>query len=296
MSTTTTPTADTTARGIRSTASPSRRKRPGRLAVGVSRIGHEVRGYFRTPDAVFFTFLFPFIMLGIFTAAFSSSGDIQAGPGSEGISVGAYYLPGLLAAGMLLSGVQNLAIDIAMEKSDGTLKRLGGTPLSPVSYFLGKFGQVFVTGVLQAGLLLLAAATLFGIALPTEPEKWVTFAWVFVLGVATSALLGIALSSVPRSGKSAAAVVIPILLVLQFISGVYLQFYALPEWMQNLASLFPLKWMAQGMRAVFLPEDFAVLEQNEAWDLGWVAVALLIWLVIGLVASKLTFRWIRRDA
>lgn len=299
MSTTTTPAESGTARGIRSTAPDARRRRttqPGRLALGIARIGYEVRGYFRTPDAVFFTFLFPFIMLGIFTAAFSSSGDIQPGPGTEGISVGAYYLPGLLAAGMLLSGVQNLAIDIAMEKSDGTLKRLGGTPLSPVSYFLGKFGQVFVTGVLQAGLLLLAAATLFGIALPTEPEKWVTFTWVFVLGVATSALLGIALSSVPRSGKSAAAVVIPILLVLQFISGVYLQFYALPEWMQNLASLFPLKWMAQGMRAVFLPEDFAVLEQNESWDLGMVAVALLIWLVIGLVASKLTFRWIRRDA
>jgi ABC-2 type transport system permease protein len=296
MSTQTTTAAGPT-RGTRATrAADGAARRPSRLAVGVTRIGHEVRGYFRTPDAVFFTFLFPLIMLGIFTAAFSSSGDIQAGPGSEGISVGAYYLPGLLAAGMLLSGVQNLAIDIAMEKSDGTLERLGGTPLSPVSYFLGKFGQVFVTGVLQAGLLLLAAATLFGIALPTEPEKWVTFTWVFVLGVATSALLGIALSSVPRSGKSAAAVVIPILLVLQFISGVYLQFYALPEWMQNVASLFPLKWMAQGMRAVFLPDDFAVLEQNESWDLGMVAVALLIWLVIGLVASKLTFRWIRRDA
>mgnify|MGYP000286001931 CR=1 FL=1 len=286
--TTSDPTAATgTARGIR---------RPGRVALGVSRIGYEVKSYFRSPDAVFFTFLFPFIMLGIFTAAFSSSGDIQPGPGAEGISVGAYYLPGLLAAGMLLSGVQNLAIDIAIEKGDGTLKRLGGTPLSPVSYFIGKFGQVFVTGVLQAALLLVAAATLFGIALPTEPEKWATFAWVFVLGVATSAFLGIALSSVPRSGKSAAAVVIPILLVLQFISGVYLQFYALPEWMQNLASLFPLKWMAQGMRAVFLPEDFAVLEQNEAWDLGWVAVALLVWLVIGLILSRLTFRWIRRDA
>ncbi|GAA4065910.1 ABC transporter permease [Agromyces indicus] len=296
---TTTDRADGTARDIRSTAPDARRRRgtrPGRLAVGIGRIGYEVVGYFRTPDAVFFTFLFPFIMLGIFTAAFSSSGDIQPGPGAEGISVGAYYLPGLLAAGMLLSGVQNLAIDIAMEKSDGTLKRLGGTPLSPVSYFLGKFGQVFVTGLLQAALLLLAAATLFGIALPTEPEKWATFAWVFVLGVATSALLGIALSSVPRSGKSAAAVVIPILLVLQFISGVYLQFYALPEWMQNLASLFPLKWMAQGMRAVFLPEDFAVLEQNESWDLGWVALVLLAWLVVGLVVSRLTFRWIRRDA
>ncbi|HEU4755668.1 MAG TPA: ABC transporter permease [Agromyces sp.] len=296
MSTATTTAAASPRRDIRSTAPDVRRARPGRLAVGIARIGHEVRGYFRSPDTVFFTFLFPFIMLGIFTAAFSASGEIQPGPGAESISVGAYYLPGLLAAGILLSGVQNLAIDIAGEKSDGTLKRLGGTPLSPVSYFLGKIGQVFVTGTLQAALLLVAAATLFGIALPTEPEAWFTFAWVFVLGITTSALLGIALSALPRSGKSASAVVVPIMLVLQFISGVYLQFSQLPEWMQNIASLFPLKWMAQGMRAVFLPDDFAVLEQNEAWDLGWVALALVAWLVVGLVASRLTFRWIRRDA
>ena len=299
MSTTTTTAAASPRRDIRSTGTGARigaGTRPGRLAVGIARIGHEVRGYFRSPDTVFFTFLFPFIMLGIFTAAFSASGEIQPGPGAESISVGAYYLPGLLAAGILLSGVQNLAIDIAGEKSDGTLKRLGGTPLSPVSYFLGKIGQVFVTGTLQAALLLVAAATVFGIALPTEPEAWVTFAWVFVLGITASALLGIALSSVPRSGKSASAVVVPIMLVLQFISGVYLQFSQLPEWMQNIASLFPLKWMAQGMRAVFLPEDFAVLEQNGSWDLGWVAVALLTWLVVGLVVSRLTFRWIRRDA
>ena len=270
--------------------------RPGMLRIGASRIGYETKGYFRSPDAVFFTFLFPIIMLGIFTAAFSAAGDIQPGPGAEGISVGAYYLPGMLAAGMLLSGVQNLAVDIATEKGDGTLKRLGGTPLSPVSYFLGKIGQVFVTASLQAALLLLVSATLFGIAMPSTAEAWLTFAWIFVLGVATSALLGIALSAIPRSGKSATAVVIPIVLVLQFISGVYLRFNILPEWMQNLASVFPLKWMAQGMRSVFLPDAFKVLEQNGEWELGWVAIALVAWLVIGLVVSRLTFRWIRRDA
>jgi ABC-2 type transport system permease protein len=283
--------AATTAR-----ARTPRATRPGRLRVGAARIGYETKGYFRSPDAVFFTFLFPVIMLGIFTAAFSSSGDIQPGPGAEGVSVGAYYLPGMLAAGLLLSGVQNLAVDIAGEKGDGTLKRLGGTPLSPVSYFIGKIGQVFVTGALQAALLLLVAATVLGIALPTTAEAWMTFAWVFVLGITTSALLGIALSAVPRSSKSATAVVIPIVLVLQFISGVYLQFSQLPEWMQNLASIFPLKWMAQGMRAVFLPDDFKVLEQNGEWDLGLVAIVLVAWLVVGLVVSRVTFRWIRRDA
>lgn len=267
------------------------------LRLGISRIGFETRMYFRSPDTLLFTFFFPFIMLGIFTAAFSASGNLGANPdGSGGVSVGAYYLPGMLAAGMLLSGVQNLAVDIAGEKSDGTLKRLGGTPLSPLSYFLGKIGQVFVTATLQAALLLLVARVLFNIELPNEPAKWATFAWVFVFGVITSAFLGIALSALPRSGKSATAVVAPIVLVLQFISGVYLQFTTLPEWMQNLASVFPLKWMAQGMRAVFLPDSFAAAEQNGSWDLIWVAGALGVWLVVGLVLSRATFRWIHRDA
>ena len=273
------------------------RKAPGTLVLGLSRIGYETRLYFRSPDTLFFTFFFPFVMLGIFTAAFSASGNIGTNPdGTGGVSVGAYYLPGMLAAGMLLSGVQNLAVDIAGEKGDGTLKRLGGTPLSPLSYFLGKIGQVFVTAILQAGLLLLVARFVLDIALPTEPEKWATFAWVFVFGVITSAFLGIALSALPRSGRSATAVVIPVVLVLQFISGVYLQFSVLPDWMQNFASIFPLKWMAQGMRSAFLPDSFAAAEQTGSWDLIWVAGALGIWLVVGLVLSRVTFRWIRRDA
>ncbi|GAA1517352.1 ABC-2 type transport system permease protein [Agromyces terreus] len=266
----------------------------GLMTQGTARIGVETKMYFRAPDTLFFTFLFPFVMLAIFSAAFSTSGEVGP-PGSE-ISIAALYLPAMVSSGIFLSGVQNLAVDIALEKSNGTLKRLGGTPLSPIAYFAGKIGQVFATGTLQAGLLILAGWLVLGIELPTEPEKWLTFAWVFVLGLTTCALLGIALSALPRSGKSAAAVVIPIGLILQFISGVYLQWNMLPDWLQNIASIFPLKWIAQGMRAVFLPEGWEALEQNESWNLPGVAVALLVWLVVGLVLSRLTFRWIRRDA
>jgi ABC-2 type transport system permease protein len=206
------------------------------------------------------------------------------------------YLPGMVAAGLLLSGVQNLAIDIAMEKGDGTLKRLAGTPLPVLSYFLGKLGQVLATSLLQLALLLAVARILFGVPLPTEPDRWLTFAWVYLLGIGTSAVLGIALSGVPRSGKSASAVIIPMVLVLQFVSGVYVTFAALPDWLQNAASVFPLKWMAQGMRSVFLPEAFAAQEQTGTWDLGTTALVLGVWLVAGVIACRFAFRWIRKDS
>lgn len=263
------------------------------LKLGFSRIKLEVRGYFRQGDSVFFTFLFPVVMLTIFAVAFSEQ---NFGTEEEPLTAAAFYLPGMIAAGLLLSGLQNMAIDIAMERSDGTLKRLAGTPLPVISYFIGKIGQVFVTGVLQAALVILVASVAFDVELPSEPSKWLTFAWVFVLGVTTSAVLGIALSALPRSGKSATAVVIPVALVLQFISGVYLGFSMLPEWLQNFASIFPLKWMAQGMREVFLPASFEVMEQSESWDLPGVAIATGLWLVIGLIVTRITFRWIRKDS
>ena len=265
------------------------------IRLGLSRIRYEVKGYFRQGDTVFFTFLFPLVFLTIFSVAFSNANFGKDASGHT-ITAADYYLPAMLAAGLLLSGLQNLAIDIAGEKSDGTLKRLGGSPLPVFSYFIGKIGRVLVTGLAQAALLIAVAAVAFGVKLPTDPAKWLTFAWVFLLGVTTCAILGIALSALPRSGKSATAVIIPVTLILQFISGVYLQFNVLPVWLQNFAGLFPLKWLAQGMRSVFLPDSFKVLEQGHEWNLTGVLIATAIWLVLGLILCRVTFRWIRKDS
>ncbi len=280
------------------TAATRARSAAGRstFGMGLWRARFELMQYFRSGDTVVFTFLFPILMLGLFSVAFGADGDMQPGPGLPPVPVAQMYLPAMLAAGLLLSGLQNLAIDIAVERSEGMLKRLGSTPLSPVSYFIGKILQVAVTGVLQAAAIIVFAVLVFQVPLPTEPDKWLTFAWVFLLGITSSALLGVALSTVPRSSRSAAAVVIPIVLIVQFISGVYLFFYMLPEWLQNVAGVLPVKWMAQGMRYVFLPDEYSALEQNGEWNLAGVAIALAIWLVVGLVLARVTFRWNRRDA
>ena len=102
--------------------------------------------------------------------------------------------------------------------------------------------------------------TLLDYRLPATAARWATFGWVSLLGIAACTLCGVAFSSLPRSGRAAPAIVTPVALVLQFISGVFFPFTQLPGWMQTVAAVFPLKWMCQGMRAVFLPDSFVAQE------------------------------------
>ena len=263
---------------------------PGALRIGVSRARIELKQFFRERDSLVFTFLFPVIMLFIFGSAFSKSNL----PG--GVTFTQYFAAGMIATGLVLSSFQQLAIGIAVERDDGTLKRLRGTPMPPVAYFLGKIGMVLVAAVIQTAILLVVGSLLFGLDLPTSADRWLRFGWIFVLGVTTGTVCGIAYSSVPRSAKSAGAVVTPVVLVLQFISGVYFVYSQLPTWMQTAGAVFPLKWLTEGMRSVFLPDSFAQQEVAKSWELPQTALVLAVWAVIGLVLCLRTFRWQRRDA
>jgi ABC-2 type transport system permease protein len=270
---------------------------PSALKLGASRAALELRAFFREKDALIFAFFFPIILLGIFAVVFGGDDGtvFEDGEGS-GVDFVQYFLPGMVAAGIMLVSFQTLAIQIAIEREDGTLKRLRGTPMPPLSYFLGKIGMVLVTSIAQTALLLAVAAVVFGVQLPTEPEQWLTFAWVFVLGAAAGTVLGIAFSSVPKSARSASAVVTAPVLILQFISGVFFVFNDLPTWLQRIAEVFPLKWMAQGMRSVFLPPELEANEVSGSWQHAATAVVLTVWLVLGLVLCLRTFRWQRSDA
>ena len=163
--------------------------------------------------------------------------------------------------------------------------------MAAASYFIGKSILVFVTMIIQVILLLAAGVAFFGVDLPTDPYKWFTFTWLIIWGSAASTTLGIAFSAIPKSGRGASAVVSPVVIVLQFISGVFFIFTQLPSWMQQVAAIFPLKWMTQAMRSVFLPDSFAAQEVAKGWEIGKSFTIITIWLVIGLVLSLRTFRW-----
>ncbi len=266
------------------TATPSHAL-PSTLSVGLTRAKYEIRMFFRSKEAVLFTFLFPIMLLLLFGSIFS--GDVD---GTD-ISYTQVLCSGILASSIASVTFVNLAISIATERDDGGLKRLVGTPMPRLAYFIGKIGLVLVTSVAEVFLVLLVGTTLFGLHLPSDAGRWFTFAWTLLLGLVACTLLGIAMSSVPKSAKSAAAVVNLPFVALQFISGIFVPFWQLSPTLRGVASVLPLKWMAQGFRSVFLPDSFLQVEPGGSWQAGPRAAVLAGWCIIGVLLCVRTFRW-----
>jgi len=261
-------------------------KIPNAITLGIRRGGLEIRQFARQRESVVFTLLFPVILLIIFGSVFK---DTIA----PGVTFSQYFVAGMIASGLVNTGFQALAITIPLERDFGALKRLRGTPMPASSYFIGKVILVSVSMVIQIFMLLGFGLIFFGVEMPTDINKWITFTWLLLLGSACSTSLGIAFSIVPKSGRGASAVVSPIVIILQFFSGVFLIFTQLPPWMQQIAAIFPLKWLTQGMRSVFLPDSFAAEEVAKSWENGRTFTILMVWLVIGIFFSVRKFRWDR---
>jgi ABC-2 type transport system permease protein len=275
MSTTMKPAAPTVATRPRPVGPAGLALRQGRL---------EITQFLRSRESVVFTMGFPIIMILIFASIFD-------GTIGGGVRFTQYFITGMIASGLMTVSFQNLGIWIPIERDRGVLKRYRGTPMPKWVWFAGKVIMVVAIGLVETALLLAVAVALFDLKLPGTAAKWFTFGWVAVLGVTACTLCGIAISSLARTARSGSAVVTPVALVLQFISGVFFVFTDLPAWMQQVAALFPLKWMCQGLRAVFLPESFGAQEPAGSFELGRVALVLALWCVIGLVLCLTTFRW-----
>ncbi|MFX0591917.1 ABC transporter permease [Melissospora conviva] len=274
MSTTTTRPATAPATAVRSNP----------VKLGLRQGGLEIRQFLRSRESVVFTMGFPVIMILIFAAIFSD----EIAPG---VSYTQYFITGMIATGLMTVSFQNLGIWIPIERDRGVLKRYRGTPMPKWVYFVGKIIMVIAIGIAETVILLAVSVALFDLELPATAQKWWTFGWVAVLGITACTLCGIAMSSLARTSRSGSAVITPVALILQFISGVFFVFTSLPGWMQQVAAIFPLKWMCQGLRSVFLPESFGATEPGGSFELGRVALVLGIWCVVGLVLCLGTFRW-----
>ncbi len=105
------------------------------------------------------------------------------------------------------------------------------------------------------------------------------------MGSAAFCCLGFAVSSLIPNEDAAPAVINAIVLPLYFISGVFFPTDDAPAWLNNLASVFPIKHLAEALLNAFEPSTTGA-------GIEWVDLAVVAaWGLAGLVVAALSFRW-----
>jgi ABC-2 type transport system permease protein len=264
---------------------PARAPLPSPLRIGLSRVGPELKMFYRRPEQMVLTFSLPAVICILLGSIFSTKL-----PHTD-TSTGSVIAAGMLAYGILSTSFINLGISIAADRDTGALRRLRGTPTTALSYFIGKILLVAIVSLAEAIILLSVGLLFFELHLPTTVFGWFTLTWVFLLGIVSCSLLGIFISNLASNAVAAAVVTNGPAVGLQFVSGTYVPLVVLPTWMLTLGSIFPVKWMAQGFRSVLLPSNMAAIEPAGSWEHWHIFLVLTSWTIGGLAACLAVFRW-----
>ena len=202
-------------------------------------------------------------------------------------------LPSILGALVAFGVVVGPAYALAMEKEDGTLLRAKAVPNGLVGYFTGQLLFQSLSLVPQMVVILVPCFLLFD-GLMAEPNGWWTVAWVLALGMLATLPIGMMIGAlVPGVQKVGMWGMLPVM-VLAGISGIFYPVQQLWGWVQVVAQLFPMYWLALGMRSAFLPDAAAAVEIGGSWRTVETLLVLGVWAVIGALVTPLVLRRMAR--
>lgn len=240
----------------------------GRLLAGQT--GYALRELWRDTTSTFFAIGLPVLLL-VLVAAISDEGAEQ-----QGMPVTQYLTGAMAAYGVFVTAYATLPATVATAAETGVLKRLRGTPLPFGLYLAGRVLAVFALAVLTLAVLLLVGVALLGVEVEATSLPGVLMTLLLGSGAATA--LGLVLAAAVRPAKAVPAVALGTLLPLAFVSDVFVLGAAPPQWLQTVASVFPLKHFAVGMAVALDPGGAQVQPGSLVVLAAWAAGAsLLAW-------------------
>lgn len=254
------------------------RTRRWQLKLAVRQVGYEHRSFWRNRSRAFFSFVMPVMLLVIFGSL--TKGDRITERGN--IDFATFFVPGILAYGIITSTFSNLAASLALLRDQGVLKRMRGTPLPPWAYLGGRVGSSTLAMVELVAVVLALGWAAFGTHLRTStlPGLVVTL----LAGMVCFTALGIAATVIIPNADAAPAVTAALVLPLAFISGIFFVPERTPGWLTSVAGVFPVKALADALQLAYDPRTSGV------GVAGHDVVVLGLWALAGVGAMR-SFRW-----
>lgn len=243
---------------------------------------YDQRIFWRNPASVFFTVVFPVILLFLFAGLFGNE-RIDG----LGVEVATYYVPGIITLAVVSAMLVSLTMNLVIAREAGRLKRFRGTPLPAWAFIAGRVGNSIVVSALMIVVVTTLGAVFFGVEVPTTTIPGIAIT-LLVASFAFSAL-GFALSAVIPSEDAAPAITNVAVLPLYFISGVFIPETEIPAGVLTVADLFPIRQLFEAFFAAFDPATEGIgLEPGHL-------LVVAAWGIVAMAIAVRGFRWAPRE-
>jgi ABC-2 type transport system permease protein len=253
------------------------------LAVVRTQSRYALVAQLRNPRTLVFSVIFPIILLVMFNAIFSSGATKTIALAGGRIAKDAYFTAGIAAYSIALAAFTSLLIGVTTQRESAQLKRLRGTPMPTWTFMAAQLSRA----LLQSAAMVVALFAIGVVAFSVEVHAAAIVGIVVyvVLGVAVMAALALALSPFTPTPDVASSIGPFAIVMLSFVSGVFISVDNLPSWLESIGKVFPLYHLAHGLQTCLVNG-----QTGTGLDRGDL-VNLLIWGALGANLARRRFRW-----
>lgn len=250
---------------------------------------HAIMAIFRFEMARFFRTIWqslasPVLSTILYFVVFGAAigGRIQS---VEGVSYGAFIVPGLIMLTVLQQSMTNASFGIYFPKFIGTIYEILSSPTSFIEIVIGYVGAAAAKALL-IGLIILGTSFFFVDITIQHPIWMLAF---LVMTAVTFALLGFIVGIWAKSFEQLQIIPLMVITPLVFLGGAFYSASMLPPFWEGVAHLNPVLYLISGFRWSF----FGLADVPVGTSL--IAIALFFALGLGLVAWIFKTGWRLRD-
>jgi ABC-2 type transport system permease protein len=225
----------------------------------------------RTRRTLMQSIISPVLSTSLYFVVFGSAIGSRI-PQVDGVTYGAFIVPGLIMLSLLTQSTSNASFGIYFPRFTGTIYELLSAPVSYLEIVISYVGAASTKSVVL-GLIILATAALF---VPLRIEHPVFMVMFLVLTAITFSLLGFIIGIWADGFEKLQLVPLLILTPLAFLGGTFYSIGMLPPLWQKITLLNPVVYLVSGFRWSFYGRGDVDVEVSLLMTIAFLAVFVMI--------------------